>query len=272
MKVLIFGSKGYLGRLFVSVYGDAVCPNTDITDSCQVGKILDETRPDVVINCAGKTGRPNVDWCEDHKEETVRGNVTGPLVLLSECAKRSVYWVHIGSGCMYEGGEEKQFTEDDPPNFMGSFYSKTKVWSDQILKEFPVLLLRIRMPFDGSHDPRNLLTKIRGYSRVLDVKNSMTYLPDFLRCATQLIERRETGPFNIVNPGAISPFEIMQRYKATVDPNHVFERLDVREIGDVTKAPRSNCILSTEKLAAAGIEIQHVDTAIETALNLLKSA
>lgn len=266
MKVLIFGSKGYLGRLFVSVYGDAICPDTDIADSCMVAKVLDAERPDFVINCAGKTGRPNVDWCEDHKEETVRGNVTGPLVLLSECAKRSIYWVHIGSGCMYEGGEDRPFAENDAPNFMGSFYSKTKVWSDQVLQEFPVLLLRIRMPFDGSQDPRNLLTKIRGYTRVLDVKNSLTYLPDFLSCATQLIERRMTGPFNIVNPGAISPYEIMQRYQKIVDPNHKFERLDLSEMADVAKAPRSNCVLSTAKMEAAGIRIQNVDSAVKMAL------
>ena len=28
--------------------------------------------PDFVINAAGKTGRPNVDWCEDHKQEVIR--------------------------------------------------------------------------------------------------------------------------------------------------------------------------------------------------------
>jgi hypothetical protein len=26
------------------------------------------------------TGRPNVDWCEDHKVETIRGNVIGRAV------------------------------------------------------------------------------------------------------------------------------------------------------------------------------------------------
>ena len=27
-----------------------------------------------------KTGRPNVDWCEDHKTETLFSNVTAPLI------------------------------------------------------------------------------------------------------------------------------------------------------------------------------------------------
>ena len=102
MKVLIFGSNGYLGRQFAKLYPEAICPKADIADQASVSRILDAEKPDVVINAAGKTGRPNVDWCEDHKMETMRSNVTGPLVLLEECAKRNIYWVHLGSGCIYQ--------------------------------------------------------------------------------------------------------------------------------------------------------------------------
>lgn len=38
---------------------------------------FDKYRPTHVLNAAGVTGRPNVDWCEDHKEETIRTNVIG---------------------------------------------------------------------------------------------------------------------------------------------------------------------------------------------------
>jgi hypothetical protein len=32
---------------------------------------IEKAKPTHVLNCAGITGRPNVDWCEDHK---VRGH------------------------------------------------------------------------------------------------------------------------------------------------------------------------------------------------------
>lgn len=38
---------------------------------------LDAIRPTHVINSAGVTGRPNVDWCESNKEATIRSNVIG---------------------------------------------------------------------------------------------------------------------------------------------------------------------------------------------------
>lgn len=271
MKVLIFGGNGYMGQEFLKVYPQALTPRVDIADAVAVAEILDAERPDVVINCAGKTGRPNVDWCEDHKEETVHANVIGPLVLNEECMKRGIYWVHISSGCIYQGDNGgKGFSEDDEPNFRGSFYSRSKIWPDQILKEFPVLIPRIRMPFDGSEHPRSLISKIRKYTKVLDVGNSLTYLPDFLEAVRILIERRKTGLYNIVNPGLISPFAIMEMYKEMVDPTHVCERLSLDHLSDVVKAGRSNCFLSTAKIEQEGITMLPIEEAVKTALKNLK--
>lgn len=273
MRMVIFGAAGFLGKRFTDRYPEAVTPKVDIADAKAVAECLDREKPDVVINCAGKTGRPNVDWCEDHKDETVHSNVIGPLVLQEACATRGIYWVHLSSGCIYEGDNGgRGFAESDPPNFSGSFYSRTKSWSDQILKEFPVLQLRIRMPFDGSTDPRNLLMKLRAYSRVLDVQNSITHLPDAVDAAVQLIEKRVTGTFNIVNPGTMSPFDVMLRYKEIVDPSHTFEKLTLEDLPSVTRAARSNCTLSVEKLTQNGIDLPPVSEAMDAALLELKTA
>jgi len=252
-KIIIFGAGGYLGGKLKEIYPDAATPKVDIADPTEVRKVFDELQPDIVINAAGKTGKPNVDWCEDHKEETLRANVTGPLVLLEECMKRKIYLVHVGSGCIFAGTKDGGYTEEDEPNFTGSFYSLTKAMSDRLLKPFPVLQLRIRMPFDGTRSPRNLLTKLSGYKRVLDAKNSITYMPDFFEALQKLVAKRATGIYNVVNPGAVSPYEIMLRYKKEVDPSHEFERLPLDNISDVVKAGRSNCELSGAKLDKEGI-------------------
>ncbi len=267
MKVVLLGSKGYLAGHFLGIYPDAVCPKVDIANADDVSKMLDEEKPDILINAAGKTGRPNVDWCEDHREETLRSNVTGPLVLLDECGKRGVYWVQLGSGCLYTGDNGgKGFSEEDPPNFAGSFYARTKAWIDQILKEFPVLLLRLRMPFDNSDHPRSLISKILKYDRVLDVQNSLTYVPDFLKAAQALIEKKTVGSFNLVNPGSISPYQIMQKYSELCDPNHAFEKLTLENLKEVVQAERSNCVLNTEKLEGEGISMTPVEEAVKLAI------
>ncbi len=267
MRILIAGGRGYLGQRFLERFPEADVPSLDIADQAAVRAALDQLKPDAVINCAGKTGRPNVDWCEDHKEETIRANVTGPLILLEECLKRGIHLTHVSSGCIYAGDNGGTgFSEEDAPNFHGSFYSRSKAWSDQILKEFPVLVLRLRMPFDGSGSERSLITKLLRYTRVLDAQNSLTSIPDFLDAAQILIGRRETGVYNVVNPGAISPYEVMELYRDLVDPTHVFERLETARLGEVVKAGRSNCLLSGEKLTRAGIALPDVRMALRGAL------
>lgn len=267
MNVLLLGSRGFLGERVLSLYPDATTPSVDIADTRAIAALLDAEKPDVVLNCAGKTGRPNVDWCEEHKAETLRSNVTGSLVLLDACASRGIYWVQFSSGCIYAGDHEgRGWSEDDPPNFDGSYYSRTKAWCEQMLKDFPVLILRPRMPFDGSDHPRNLLTKLRGYSKVLDAANSLTYLPDLLDVLRQLVERRATGIYNVVNPGPMSPYAIMERYKAIVDPSHTFERLPVQQLGETVKTGRSNCMLSTAKLEREGITLPTGAQRLEEAL------
>jgi 3,5-epimerase/4-reductase len=269
-RVLILGGRGYLGQAFGGLYPWADTPNTDIADPAQVREVLRKYRPDVVINCAGRCGSPNIDWCEDHKLETIRSNLLGPLVLLQECAGAGVYLVHLSSGCIYSGENGGQgFSEDDPPNFAGSFYSRSKTWADQALREFPALLLRLRMPFDDSVSDRNLIMKLRRYRRVLTAPNSLTCLPDFLRAAQRLIEKRAIGIFNVVNPGLISPFEVMKLYQAVVDPGHTFEPLEADRMGEVTRAERSNCALDTARLENEGIFLPLVHNAVDDALRSL---
>jgi len=136
MKFLVFGAQGYFGQQFLERFPGSVGSTVDIANMADVARELDTHQPDVVINAAGKTGRPNIDWCEDHKLETIHSNVTGPLVLLKECGNRGIYWVHLGSGCIYSGDNGgRGFTEEDPPNFAGSFYSRTKAWIDRMLSE-----------------------------------------------------------------------------------------------------------------------------------------
>lgn len=271
-RVLIFGGRGFIGQHLLTLYPDAVAPAIDIADGTAVATALDAVRPDIVINCAGKTGRPNIDWCETHKTETLRANVTGAVVVLEECLRRGIYLVHLSSGCIYQGDNGGVgFSESDPPNYTGSFYSRTKAWADRIMWEFPVLTLRLRMPFDGSLSERNLLMKLRKYSRVLTEPNSITHLPDFFHAARQLIARRATGVRNVVNEGAISPWEIMTRYKELVDPDHSFVPLPLSQLGEVATAGRSNCLLSTALLRAEGLQLPPVREAVDRALRALAS-
>ena len=267
MKMLIFG-KGYVAHKFLDYFGDdALISDVRIEDYSKVKAELESKKPDVVVNCAGKTGRPNVDWCEDNKMATISSNVVAPIILARVCEELETYMVHIGSGCVYEGyNDGKGFHEDDEPNFEGSFYSKTKKWSEELLKEFPILQLRLRMPLDGIPGPRNFITKITKYAKVISVPNSISVMKDFMMAADTLIKKRATGIYNVTNPGTIEHKAILDIYKELVDSEYEYEIFSLKELAKITKAGRSNCGLSTKKLEDEGIYLRPVDQAVRETL------
>ncbi len=272
MKYLIFGG-GYIGSLFKKSLGDHSVMSTLRVQSLEtLEQELAQHKPDMVINCIGKTGRPNIDWCETHTLETLTSNVTVPLLLLYACQKLNISFTHVGSGCIYQGDNHgRGFQEDDAPNFYGSFYSRTKIWSEAILKEFPVLQLRIRMPIDSVPNERNLITKITRYRKIISVPNSVTVMDDFLNAAKQLMERQKTGIYNLTNPGAITHAEMLDIYRDMVDPSFHYEIFSVEEMNKITTAPRSNCILSTDKLQKEGIFMRPIRDALSETLKKYQS-
>ena len=102
----------------------------DYTDPNTFKDFLDTNDKDIkwVINCSGYTGIPNVDACEDNKELCYAYNVLYPMQVVKLCNQYKIPVIHIGSGCIYSG-YEKEFTEEDIPNFgiysnESSYYSK----------------------------------------------------------------------------------------------------------------------------------------------------
>jgi len=261
-KILIFGRGGWLAKRFNEFFKNSEISDVDITDLKAVRRELGKKEPDVIINAAGRTGRPNIDWCEEHKKETATSNIVGPLILSEACREQSIYWVHLGSGCIFQGNGSngEGFKEDDEPN-SSSFYSWTKYWGDSVSKNSPVLILRLRMPVDNRPHSRNLIDKLAGYGYVIDSQNSITIVPDFLEVAKQLIEKRRLGIYHVVNPGTISPAEITELYKKEVNPKRKkFMVISNEQLYGLTlaKARRSNCTLNTDKLQREGIKLKPI--------------
>ncbi|GJT74218.1 trifunctional UDP-glucose 4,6-dehydratase/UDP-4-keto-6-deoxy-D-glucose 3,5-epimerase/UDP-4-keto-L-rhamnose-reductase RHM1 [Tanacetum coccineum] len=55
-----------------------------------------------VFNAAGVTCRPNLDWCESHKTETICTNVTGTLNLADVYREHGLLMINYASGCIFK--------------------------------------------------------------------------------------------------------------------------------------------------------------------------
>eukprot|EP01025_Chloroclados_australasicus_P004563 TRINITY_DN1115_c0_g1_i2.p1 TRINITY_DN1115_c0_g1~~TRINITY_DN1115_c0_g1_i2.p1 ORF type:complete len:352 (-),score=29.13 TRINITY_DN1115_c0_g1_i2:284-1339(-) len=257
---LVFGKSGWIGGLV----GDYLkekgykfeYANCRMENREAVQAEIDRVKPTNVLSAAGVTGRPNVDWCEDHKIETIRANVIGILNLADICFQNNLHLINYGTGCIFHYDDNfpmnsgKGFKEEDTPNFTGSYYSHTKAMVENMLKEYPnVLTLRVRMPIVADLTyPRNFITKIIKYEKVVNIPNSMTVLPELIPMSVEMSIRKLTGIMNYTNPGAISHNEILQLYKDYIDPEFTWANFTIEEQAKVIKAPRSNNLLDTGRI------------------------
>lgn len=262
-KFLVYGKTGWIGGLLGKLleekglayeYGSARLENR-----ADVIQDLQNSGATHVLNAAGVTGRPNVDWCEDHRVETIRSNVIGTLNLADCCLMHGVHLTVFATGCIFEYdaqhplGSGKGFVEGEPPNFIGSYYSKTKAMVETLLTDFPnVCVLRVRMPISSDlSNPRNFVTKIAKYEKVVNIPNSMTVLDEMLPYSVDLALQKQTGIFNFTNAGVMSHNEILELYKEYIDPSFTWKNFTLEEQAKVIVAPRSNNEMDSKKMKAA---------------------
>lgn len=257
---LIYGKTGWIGGLL-----GQLCTQQNIPFTYGSGRLesrptlihdIETVKPTHVFNAAGVTGRPNVDWCETHKVETIRTNVVGTLTLADVCREKGLVLVNYATGCIFEYDEGHQlgsgvgFTEEDSANFVGSFYSKTKAMVEELLKNYEnVCTLRVRMPISSDlSNPRNFITKISRYEKVVNIPNSMTILDELLPISIEMAKRNLTGIYNFTNPGCVSHNEVLELYREYIDSTFTWKNFNLEEQAKVIVAPRSNNELDTTKL------------------------
>jgi 3,5-epimerase/4-reductase len=191
-------------------------------------------------------------------------NVFVPIILGEVALRNNIKLVHISSGCIYNFDhlKDEPIDEKRKPDFFELFYSRTKIYSERVLgdlaKKYGILIVRPRIPLDDRPHPRNLLTKLINYKRVIDLPNSVTYIPDFIRALKYLIEIDAKGIYNIVNKGALSFSDLMESYKKC-KPDFQYEVINFKNLNLV----RTNLILSTAKLERAGFKVRDIKEVIE---------
>ncbi|KAK6946616.1 NAD(P)-binding domain [Dillenia turbinata] len=262
LKFLIYGRTGWIGGLL-----GQLCEKQGIPYDYGRGRLEDRSsliadiqnfRPTHVFNAAGVTGRPNVDWCESHKTETIRTNVAGTLTMADVCREYDLLMMNFATGCIFEYddahpmGSGIGFKEEDKPNFLGSFYSKTKAMVEELVREYDnVCTLRVRMPISSDlNNPRNFITKISRYNKVVNIPNSMTVLDELLPISIEMAKRNLRGIWNFTNPGVVSHNEILEMYKEYIDPSFTYANFTLEEQAKVLVAGRSNNEMDGTKLKA----------------------
>lgn len=136
MQVAIIGAKGQLGSDLVAGLGSQAIPlahaDIEITDPNSVWSVLDQKRPDIVINCAAYNF---VDKAESEREAAMLINRRGPGFLADYCREHDLKLVHVGTDYVYDGCTgHAPWTEKDVPIAV-STYASSKYAGEQLVRE-----------------------------------------------------------------------------------------------------------------------------------------
>jgi dTDP-4-dehydrorhamnose reductase len=130
MKILITGANGMVARAAIDYYGsigDEVLPfarqELDIADRKQVFATLEETKPDVIINCAAYT---DVDGSETNAEQCYAVNSSGVENLALAAKQVNCGYVTISTDYVFDGANPGFYTQRDTPQPV-SVYGQAKL-------------------------------------------------------------------------------------------------------------------------------------------------
>lgn len=258
-SVLVFG-RGQMASFLPTYFKNVTISNADVTKPDEIERDFAHFSPSVVINTAAKT---NIDWCEVNKTEAFAVNTLGAQNIWEASKKNNVYMCHFSSGCIFHSHfHDEIYTEKDLPN-PRCYYSWTKVWAENLLgKSDRLLVLRPRVVISSEISRRNTLAKWMVYSHFISDQNSVSIVEDMLPVVSELVDKRISGTFNIVNKGTISPLEVAHILKEVVNPKLAINETTLDEVNKNLVAKRCSTLLNTDALRTLGYELPHVNESI----------
>jgi dTDP-4-dehydrorhamnose reductase len=265
MKVAVTGAAGQLGRALVSRLGaravwaggrDAL----DVRDPAAVSRVLDDVRPDVVINAAAYN---DVDGAESDPASAMAVNAVGPGNLARACRDRGALLVHISTDYVFDGAKREPYREEDCPR-PASVYGVSKLGGCLLVAAGggPHLIVRTSGVFGaggnrvkGGSFVERILAKARSGQPlrvVSDQVSSPTYAPDLAAALVALVEQGARGLLHVTNSGACSPYDLAAAALEIAGIHARIEPIRTADLGAPARRPAYS-VLDNSRARAAGL-------------------
>ena len=114
MKILVYGSQGWIGNQFISILVENgvnfVCGLSRVDNENSVLQEISEVAPTHIICFIGRTHGQigdtkytTIDYLEQPGKltENIRDNLFSPLLLAEICRSRQIHFTYLGTGCIF---------------------------------------------------------------------------------------------------------------------------------------------------------------------------
>jgi dTDP-4-dehydrorhamnose reductase len=217
VKVLITGAGGQLGRALIALAPDdttvrgASHQELDIADAQAVHAVVDEFRPDALINAAGFT---RVDDAEKEREPAERANTIGPAVLAAACGRVGAWLVQVSTDYVFDGMQNRPYAPAAPTNPL-NVYGRTKLQGEQVvIRALPSQSTVVRTSWLYAAEGRNFLTTMLRLMRsgqqltvVSDQIGAPTSVTGLARVLWAFTRRRAAGLYHWCDSGVASWYD-----------------------------------------------------------------
>jgi dTDP-4-dehydrorhamnose reductase len=176
-------------------------------------------KPDSIIHCAAAT---NVDWCEDHPQETELVNVGASSHLAAIASQLSARFLYVSTDSVFEG-KQGNYTEADEPAPL-NIYAKSKLCGEQeVLRRCPsALIARVNSYGWNAQDKPSLAEwilgqlaagkQVRGFT---DVHFCPLLANDLAEILLAMLDRGLSGLYHVVGSERASKYEFARRVAMT---------------------------------------------------------
>lgn len=223
MQVLITGAGGQLGKEWVHfctnsgiVFNAFDSKSLDITKRQELERIVEETSPDVIINCAAYT---EVDQAEDEEGRAEEINSIAVGTLARICSEKNIKLVHYSTDYVFSGSKSDRdkypegYDEESPASPKNA-YGRTKHNGEMaiVASGCEHLILRVSWlcGLHGNNFVKTMLRLAQGREE-LSVVNDQVGCPAFTKDVVAqtkaLLEVGELGVFHLGSKGIISWYD-----------------------------------------------------------------
>jgi dTDP-4-dehydrorhamnose reductase len=218
MRIAVTGAGGQLGRELVEVIrraGHEVLPadrrRCDIVEPAAVRRLVEEGRPEAVVNCAAWT---DVDGAEASPDEAFRVNALGPRLLAAACHAAGVRLCHLSTDFVFDGRAQAPVDEWAATRPL-SVYGASKLAGEQEVRSLCAdhSIVRTAWLFgrDGPNFVLSILRRAQQHAElrvVADQRGSPTWTGHLAPALLRLLEIGAPGIVHLTGGGIASRHEL----------------------------------------------------------------
>jgi dTDP-4-dehydrorhamnose reductase len=269
MKVAIIGANGQLGSDLVKVFGEEVIPLTrrdlDVTDPESV-KILNELKPDVIINTAAYV---RVDDAEVEVEKAFEVNAIGALNVAKACNEIGAINVYISTDYVFDGAKGEPYEEEDIPNPL-NVYGLSKYTGEVFTRNYSKNFYIIRVASlygkagargKGGNFVDYMIQRAKNGEEIKvvdDIFMSSTYTKDVSRMLKRFLDlevKPAFGIYHIVNEGYCNGYDFTTEIFNILDWDAHITPIKSSELKRLARRPVFS-VLKNKKIEEIGLEMR----------------